>query len=87
MFEGTQVDILLHVVTVLTASALFLVSFKAYRRKENGKFLYICLAFGVFSLKEFVLAANILMESSAVTAAVHLLNLLILALFFRGTLK
>ncbi|MFB6114882.1 MAG: hypothetical protein ABEK04_01210 [Candidatus Nanohalobium sp.] len=88
MFEGTAPDIALHIVTVLVAAGLFTVSYKAYVKKQNKKFLYICMAFAVFAVKELLIALDTLYFSNPATVAgVHLLNLAILALFFRGTVK
>ncbi|MFB6242125.1 MAG: hypothetical protein ABEJ36_05000 [Candidatus Nanosalina sp.] len=88
VLEGTTVDLLLHIITLVAAAALFVVSLRAYRRKDNEKFLYICLAFGVFAVKEGIVTAEVLgLGLSILTGLSHVLNLVILALFFRGTVK
>ncbi|MFB6174699.1 MAG: hypothetical protein ABEJ87_01840 [Candidatus Nanohalobium sp.] len=87
MFEGSGPDLLLHLLTTSVAAVLFAVSYRAYRKKENSKFIYICAAFGVFAVKEGVIAANTELVRPELTAAVHVLNLTILGLFFRGTIK
>lgn len=86
MLEGTLLDKGLHIVTVAVSAALLTVSYTAYRKKNNKKFMYICLAFAVFSLKEAVIAVNALhLHSVTLTTVAHLLNLAILGLFFKGT--
>lgn len=88
MLDGTVLDIALHTVTLLVASGLVAVSYMAYVKKQNEKFFYVCTAFGVFCLKEILITVNTLYEiSSLVGATVHVLNLVILTLFFRGTVK
>lgn len=88
MIEGTPLDLALHAATVAAALALFAVSYRAYRKKENEKFMYVCAAFGVFALKEAVVTASVSgLSIGFLTGLSHVLNLVILALFFRGTVK
>lgn len=88
MIEGTIIDKGLHMATVIVASGLFTVSYTAYRKKQNTKFMYICLAFAVFAVKEATLAVNALhLHNVTLTAAAHILNLAILGLFFKGTVQ
>lgn len=88
MLEGTLLDKGLHILTVVAATGLFTVSYTAYRKKYNTKFMYICLAFAVFTVKETMIAVNTLhLQSVTLTAAAHLLNLAILGLFFKGTVE
>ena len=88
VFEGTIADVGIHVVTLIVASALFIVSVRAYRRKRNKKFLYVCGAFAVFAVKETLLTANIVLFGfPSVTGVTHLLNLVILGLFFYGVVR
>lgn len=88
MLNATALDIALHTVTMLVASVLVAVSYIAYVKKQNEKFLYVCIAFGVFCIKEILITINTLYEVSVTGGAVvHVLNLVILALFFRGTVK
>jgi hypothetical protein len=88
MLEGTLIDKGLHIATVVAATGLFTVSYIAYRKKNNRKFMYICLAFAVFAVKETLIAVNALhLNNVALTATVHLLNLAILGLFFKGTVE
>lgn len=88
MLEGTLVDKGLHSLTVVAATGLFTVSYTAYRKKQNSKFMYICLAFAVFAGKETLIAVNALhLNSVTLTATAHLLNLAILGLFYKGTVQ
>lgn len=88
MIEGTQIDTILHILTFLVATALFLVSLRSYRKKGNEKFLYVCSAFGVFALKEAIITGSIIgVQFGGLTGVTHVLNLVILGLFFRGTVK
>ncbi|AOV94520.1 hypothetical protein AQV86_01175 [Nanohaloarchaea archaeon SG9] len=88
MLEGTLLDKGLHMITVVAATGLFTVSYTAYKKQENKKFLYILLAFAVFALKETLIAINSLhVNSATLTTAAHLLNLAILGLFYRGTVQ
>lgn len=88
MFEGTTIDTALHLVTFAVAVILLAVSVKAYRKRSNSKFLYICLAFGFFALKEGLTTAGIFgLTFQGFTWIIHSLNLVILGLFFRGTVK
>jgi hypothetical protein len=88
MIEGTQFDTLLHVITLIVAVALFIVSISSYRKKGNKKFLYVCSAFGIFALKEVMITASIAgIQIPGSTGLTHILNLVILALFFRGTIR
>lgn len=88
MLDGTVLDIVLHMATLLVASGLVAVSYIAYVKKQNEKFFYVCIAFGVFCIKEILITVNTLYDTSpTVGATVHVLNLVILTLFFRGTVK
>jgi len=50
--------------------------------------MYVCTAFGVFMVKEVVIGVNALyFDLSIITAGIHMLNLAILALFFKGTVQ
>lgn len=88
MIEGTLLDKGLHMITVVAAAGLFTVSYTAYKKQENKKFLYILAAFAVFAVKETLIAVNALhVQSPTLTTAAHLLNLAILGLFYRGTVQ
>ena len=88
MIEGTLFDKGLHMITVMAAAGLFAVSYTAYKKQENKKFLYILAAFAVFAIKETLIAVNALhVQSPALTTGAHLLNLAILGLFYRGTVQ
>ena len=88
MLEGTTVDLAMHITTVAAALALFAVSYRSYVKKQNRKFLYVCAAFAVFALKEAIVTLSILnMAFAGITWVSHFLNLVILGLFFWGTVK
>lgn len=82
----SALDILLHLTTFLVAGALFTVSILSYKRKDNQKFRYIAAAFGVFSLKEFISLMNVgMMHAEMFFELNHVLNLITLLFFYRGT--
>lgn len=81
-------DILLHTLTLLASGFLFTLSILSYKRKQNEKFRYITGAFGLFALKEMILLVNLLTwRLEAINEASHLITLLILLLFYRGTTR
>jgi hypothetical protein len=87
-YHVSILDVLLHLATFLVAGVLFTISALSYKRKNNEKFRYIASAFGVFSLKEFVLLLNNgMMHTSIFSELNHVLNLVILLLFYRGTTR
>lgn len=87
-YPASAPDILLHIANFLVAGALFTISVLSYKKKENEKFYYIASAFGVFSLKEFISLMNTgMMQSSMFSELNHVLNLVILLLFYRGTTR
>ncbi len=79
---------ILHITTSALAAGLFAVSWASYSRTRRKRFLYIMAAFLVFSIKEIILAANIISwGSEAVQITTHVLNLVVLSLFAAGILK
>jgi hypothetical protein len=83
--EGTPLDNAIHVVTTAVALTLFLLSWQSYRRLRRSRFRYVCLAFFIFALKEAIVVLDVLLlQDAIVTAVSHLLNLVVLALFFAG---
>lgn len=88
MIEGTILDLTLHTCTFLLALILFGISLRSYTKKNNKKFMYVFLAFGAFALKEGVIVASVLnLVDVGLTGISHILNLMILTLFFGGTMK
>lgn len=88
LLEGTSIDTFLHIATMLTATALFAVSYRAYLKKHNKKFLYVLLAFAVFAVKEALITVSVIGSSPfPLTGLSHILNLVILGLFFMGTVR
>jgi hypothetical protein len=83
----------LHIVIILLATLLALLSILAYRRIGNRRFLLICLAFFLFAVREFIIFSEVVFSYRLdiliplVKAPVsHVLSLLILLLFFLGVL-
>ncbi|MFB6203135.1 MAG: hypothetical protein ABEK01_01440 [Candidatus Nanohaloarchaea archaeon] len=88
MFHQGPIDAGMHAATVLLSALLLLVSYRSYRESSNPRFFYVMLAFGIFSFKETMILANVaVIQSSVVTWFTHVLNLLILLVFFRGTVR
>jgi cbb3-type cytochrome oxidase subunit 3 len=86
--EGTTVDISIHIITAVLSIGLLAVSLRAYRRKQNRKFLYVCGAFAMFAIKELITLGNVwYIDASTLTAFAHFLNLVILLLFFQGVAR
>lgn len=78
----------LHFATAVLAIGLFALSLVAYRRKKNTKFLFICVAFLLFALKESILAGiPTALGDNPLHFFVHFLNFLILVFFAIGILK
>lgn len=64
------------------------VAINAYREKHKETLLYVCVAFIAFAVKESILTVNIIFfRASILTGLSHVLNLVILALFFTGMVK
>ncbi|MDY6770703.1 MAG: hypothetical protein SV186_01960 [Candidatus Nanohaloarchaea archaeon] len=88
MIEATTIDYIVHAATLLLATGLFVVSIRAYRMKRSRKFLYVCSAFGVFAVKAVLTFASVFyVTMPLLTALVHGLNLVIILLFFWGTVR
>jgi len=78
----------MHVITAALAGILFVLSVLAYIRTKRSKFLFICGAFLVFSVKEAVLAINIIaLGTDPLMVLTHALDLAILILFALGILR
>lgn len=87
-FEGSTLDLVVHILTFTAAVAVFGVSTNAYRRKGSSRFLLVCAAFGVFALKEAVMVVNMVyLDLQLLTAVTHALNLVLIALFFSGVVR
>lgn len=86
--EGGELDKSVHVVTAAFALFLFFVSYRTYRINGNKRFLYVLLAFLFFSMAEVLVVLNIMLfVNPLLTSISHLTVLLVLALFFTGTVK
>ncbi|HLD05747.1 MAG TPA: hypothetical protein VJG90_08560 [Candidatus Nanoarchaeia archaeon] len=79
---------LLHFITAALSIALFAISWLTYKKHNNRKFLFVCLAFFVFALKEIITALNIMVwHSGAIEVFTHALSLVILILFAIGIIR
>lgn len=79
--------LILHIITILVAFGLFILSAISYSRDRREKFLYITGAFLTFFIKELILALNVFIYLNIDPVIVHPLNLIILILFFVGVAK
>ncbi len=86
-FEGTILHVILHIITILVAFGLFVLSAISYSRDRRVKFLYITGAFLIFFIKELILALNVFIYFNTDPVIVHPLNLIILILFFAGVTR
>lgn len=81
-------DRMLHVLTASISVVLLIVSKRAYLTRQDSKFLYVSTAFGFFFLKEVLLLSQSIMgDWWIIDFSAHVLNFIILACFFRGTVK
>jgi len=87
MHEMELVDMFLHTVTLIVSTFLLTISYLSYSRERSQKFLYITSAFGLFALNEVIILTNLAVLRTEVTWITHLINLVILLLFYRGTSK
>ncbi|MEK6943772.1 MAG: hypothetical protein AABX00_06950 [Nanoarchaeota archaeon] len=79
---------IMHILIAALAGILFIVSLLAYIRTKRTKFMYICGAFLVFSIKETILAINIIsFGTDPMMMLTHFFDLVILALFAFGIFK
>lgn len=87
VFEGMIFHVILHIITIVVAFGLFVLSAISYIRDRRVKFLYITGAFLAFFIKEIILALSYFIYSNADPVITHPLNLIILILFFVGVTK
>ncbi len=86
--EGTFFDDGVHILTGAVALSLFLVSLRAYLKLKKPKFLYLCLAFFLYAIKEVIVVLDVFfLRNPIATAVSHVLNLVVLLLFFAGVVK
>ena len=83
----TLLHVILHIITILVALGLFIVSAISYRRDRRTKFLYISGAFLFFFIKEILQALIVFFYTNTDPIMIHPLNLIILILFFAGVSK
>jgi|TARA_B100001971_G_C18256846_1_gene582891 hypothetical protein len=88
MIFGVLGHYAMHIITVILAGVLFVLSLITYMRNKKKKFLLICSAFLVFGVKEIIIAVNtITFGAEPVSIFTHILNLVILTLFASGILR
>jgi len=87
MSVEVTLHLILHIITILVAFGLFILSAISYSRDRRKKFLYITGAFLTFFIKELILALNVFIYLNIDPVIVHPLNLIILILFFVGVAK
>ena len=79
---------LMHIIIALLAAVLFVLSVITYLRHKKSKFLFISAAFLMFSLKEILLAVNIIaLGTDPLMIVTHGFDLVILFLFALGILR
>jgi hypothetical protein len=87
-FEGSALDTALHAVTAVVAVALLTLSLQAYRKRSTRKFLFICIAFALFAVREVLIMGDLLFHVlPGIHVVAHILNLGILIAFFYGVVK
>lgn len=81
----------LHILIILLATMLSFLSVLAYKRMGNKRFLFVCIAFFLFALREFIIFSEVVLSYRLdillplVKAPVsHFISLLILLFFFLG---
>lgn len=83
----------LHIAIILLAALLSFFSVLAYRRMGSKRFLFVCIAFLLFAVRELIIFSEIVLSYRLdiilpiVKAPLsHLISLLILFFFFLGVL-
>ena len=78
---------MLHVTATVVSVVLFIIALLVYMRNMRKRFLFVCLGFFVFSIKEVILAVNVMyIGSQQLEIVSHALDMVILGLFFIGLL-
>lgn len=83
-----ELDKVITIGSSLLATALFLISFIAYKRDGRKRLLYVTIAFFLFALKGFLSASDLFFpERDWVDPVVSFFDFAILLSFFFGILK
>ncbi|XGI84542.1 hypothetical protein ACEU6E_04660 [Halorutilales archaeon Cl-col2-1] len=87
--EGTQLDSAIHIATLILAAGIFVVAALAYYKRRNRRFMFLFVGFGLFFMKEisFMFGVMINFPYRTTVGVTHILNLLVLVLFFFGLLR
>lgn len=85
---GIELDKILTLGSSLLATALFIISFLAYRRDGRKRLLYVTIAFFLFAVKGFMSASDLFVpEMEWVDPVASFFDFAILLSFFFGILK
>ena len=85
---GLELEKLLNLVNGLIALILFIIVFMAYKRDGRRRFLYVSIAFLLFSIKGFLVASELFIpEIPLLDPIIVLLEFIIILSFFFGVLK
>lgn len=85
---GIELDKIITIGSSLLATALFLISFVAYRRDGRKRLLYVTSAFFLFAVKGFLSASDLFFpERDWVDPVASFFDFAILLCFFFGLLK
>ncbi len=85
---GLEAEKLLNLGSGLLATALFIVTFAAYKRTKRKRMIYISIAFLLFAIKGFLTSAELFFNDWVwIDPTASILNFAILLAFFFGVLK
>ncbi len=84
---GIELNNYIAAATGLLALILFIITLTAYQRTRNKKLIYVAIAFGLFAIKGFMIAADVLIKSNLVDPVAYFLDFAILLSFFLGIIK
>ena len=84
-----SIDFLTRLIVLALSLAIFLVSYKAYKRVQDRKFLFITIAFGLFTLKWLLKALDLFISPGIFfnDSSENVFELLILASLFYALFK
>ena len=86
--SGIELDKVITLGSSLLATALFIISFIAYRRDGRKRLFYVTLAFFLFAIKGFLIASELFIpEMEWVDPVASFFDFAILLSFFFGILK
>ena len=87
MFLGLELEKLLNFINGILALILFLIIFVTYRRDYRKRFLYVSIAFLLYSIRNFLVALELFIEEIPLIDPIStVLDFVILLTFFFGIL-